>query len=302
VLIWYVDMCKCRCTTYTGIAVHQAVATMSGRTPTVYGTASELDATRTPRDQMNLGPTRGKSKPRAANTSKCTKTSRSRTGYCPVVRRRKGLVSLCLAQILAPPLCASSSVSWLACKGVAVDELVMPARPPGSPESWNLQRGRTPVRNRQQRRDHYPQDEFYDTFARTKRIPRERWTTGEAPRSDKVHVDMYVFGRSHGGLPDDCGTLDGSVTVDEDGSHPMEDRDRSDTYREQRGFDKCDGNNKFVRRRMLEFLRGEPAGLLALVDLTIKRNTGCKEATQGEEREHCSPCGQGSSGMQARPP
>ena len=46
-----------------------------------------------------------------------------------------------------------------------------------SPKSWNQQRGRSPVRDLRQRRTHFPQDEFYDTAARTKRIPTERWTT-----------------------------------------------------------------------------------------------------------------------------
>ena len=129
-----------------------------------------------------------------------------------------------------------------------------------------------------QRRTHFPQDEFYDTAARTKRIPTERWTTGEEPRPDRVHVDIYVWGRHFGGFPDGNEIdLDGFVTLDDEGTNPMRDRDRDDTYRSQRGFDICDGNNKFIRRRMLEWLRTKPAALLSLADKTIKAMQAAKK-------------------------
>ena len=155
---------------------------------------------------------------------------------------------------------------------------VMPTRPPGPPELWNQQRGRSPVRDLRQRRTHYPQNELYDTAAREKRIPRERWTTGEEPRLDRVHVDIYVWGRHFGGFPDGHEIdLDGFVTLDDEGTNAVRDRDREDTYRSQRGFDICDGNNKFIRRRMLEWLRTKPAALLSLADKTMKAMQAAKK-------------------------
>ena len=72
--------------------------------------------------------------------------------------------------------------------------------------------------------------------------------------------------------------MDGFVTLDDEATNPMRDsdRDRDDTYRSQRGFDICDGNNKFIGRRMLEWLRTKPAALLSLADGTIKAMQAAK--------------------------
>ena len=48
-----------------------------------------------------------------SNSAKCM-------GYCTRMHKRKGLLSICLAQILAPSLCARSSSRLLAHKGVAL--------------------------------------------------------------------------------------------------------------------------------------------------------------------------------------
>ena len=62
--------------------------------------------------------------------------------------------------------------------------------------------------------------------------------------------------------------MDGFVTLNDEETNPMRDRDRDDTYRSQRGFDICDGNNKFIRRRMLEWLwtNSKPAKLFPLAE------------------------------------
>ena len=57
----------------------------------------------------------------------------------------------------------------------------------------------------------------------------------------------------------------------------MRDRDRDDTYRSQSGFGICDGNNKFIRRRMLELLRTKPAALLSLAEKTINAMQAAKK-------------------------
>lgn len=108
---------------------------------------------------------------------------------------------------------------------------------------------------------------------------RERWTTGEEPLPDRVHVDIYVWGRHFGGFPDgNVIDLDGFVTLDDEGTYAMGDRDREDTYLSQCGFDICDGNNKFIIRGMLEWLRTKPAALVSPCGEDHKSDAGCKEA------------------------
>ena len=71
--------------------------------------------------------------------------------------------------------------------------------------------------------------------------------------------------------------LDGFVTLDDEGTYPMRDRDREDTYLSQCGFDICDDNNKFIIRRMLEWLWTKPAALVSLAEKTIKAMQAAKK-------------------------
>ena len=301
----------CQCVTSAGIIVHYAVATLSGRTPTAYSvgghTVLGFDALAAPRIKKEPEPKDGETEP---GTTVRIKASRNLSRHRKVVRGWNGSASLCLAQILAPQLCACSlnSPSLLAHKGVASFELVMPSnrgpgrdyRGPGR-DQVDQYRGRATTRHYHSRergndRDIGRQDEFYDKY-RTRRIPQEQWSTGQEPEENAVHFDVYVYGRAHGGPPAGI-HLDGEVTMDKGGSHPLEDpeRDKKGRYGSQSGFNQCDGNNKFIKHRVLQFLRRHPAALRVLAEQAENGVRAAKrrpKVRKGNLYVHCAALGVG---------
>ena len=156
VLVWYLlqELFTCRC--------ERNSYGVGGRV------ALGLDDVAAPRVKKEPEPKGGEREP---GTTVRIKASRIFRRNPSVVRRWKGSVSLCLAQILAPPLRACSlRPSLLAHKGVASFELVMPSNPWRGPGRWQVEqyRGRTAARHhhhsreRGNYRDRGQQDEFYD--------------------------------------------------------------------------------------------------------------------------------------------
>jgi hypothetical protein len=111
-------------------------------------------------------------------------------------------------------------------------------------------------------------DRFYDDAGRV-RIPNRSWTVGDKPIGGKVHLDIYVFGNAHGGCPRD--DLDGCVTLDEGGTHPLDDpQGKRARYRNQQNFNNHDGNNSFIRWRIIKYFgQKDSRPLLALANMTV---------------------------------